>query len=257
MKPPSATRILVVSLVGADDRRRTFTQRAADAGLDWEFFDACQTLAPGLVYDEAEARLRKGRPLSAGELGCYSSHYALWQKLLDDTAEQYVVLEDDVIVDWSMLRSVAATNLIASGIEYLRLYYKMPCPYIQRKRRFLARSRTLIELTGHPYGTQGYVITRAAAEKFVRYCRHVTHPVDDQMDRFWDHGVPNLCLFPFPILEEAAASTIGEGRFVKKGRSIRRRLYLRWDELRQRRAIRRRQRIKGKWPEPVPYQGVG
>ena len=252
MNRPCPTRILVVSLKHAGDRRRTFADRARDAGLEWEYFDACETLAPELVYDEAEARLRKGRPLSAGELGCYSSHYTLWQKLLADTAEQYIVLEDDVIVDWSMLRAVARTDLIASGIEYLRLYYKLPCPYIQRKRRFLTRTRTLIELTGAAYGTQGYVITRAAAEKFVDYCRRATHPIDDQMDRFWDHGVPNLCLFPFPLIEEAGASTIGEDRFVPKEESWRRARYLKQDERKQRRAIRERMKIK-KWPAPAMY----
>lgn len=253
MTKPRATRIFVVSLKKADERRRIFAERARDAGVEWEFFDAWETLAPGLVYDEAAATLHKGRPLSAGELGCYSSHYMLWQQLMADDAEQYIVLEDDVIVDWSMLRAVAGTNLAASRIEYLRLYYKFPSTYIPRKYGFLIRTRTLIELTGIAYGTQGYVITRDGAAKFLEYCRRVTHPIDDQMDRFWDHGVPNMCMFPFPLMEEAGSSTIGDSRFVAKDRSWRRRLYLRLDRLKQRRAIRRRMKL-GKWPAPVMYE---
>jgi hypothetical protein len=33
------------------------------------------------------------------------------------------------------------------------------------------------------------------------------------MDRFWEHGVPNLSLFPFPVVEEFRDSTIGDDRF--------------------------------------------
>ena len=38
-------------------------------------------------------------------------------------------------------------------------------------------------------------------------------PVDDEMDRSWSHGVRNLAVFPFPIMERAQESGIGLKRF--------------------------------------------
>ena len=36
------------------------------------------------------------------------------------------------------------------------------------------------------------------------------------MDRSWAHGLPNLALYPAPILEAAIVSDIGNSRFVPK-----------------------------------------
>ena len=41
----------------------------------------------------------------------------------------------------------------------------------------------------------------------------VTRPIDDEMDRSWVHGQPNLAVFPFPIMEETSDSIIGNARF--------------------------------------------
>src|SRR5688500_9202293 len=102
MGDPSATgrstRILVLSLDLAVDRQAVFA-RSAPEGVDWSFFDAWRTLHPELDYDEQRAQINFGRVLTKGEIGCYSSHYAMWTALIEDgEADRYIILEDDVIV---------------------------------------------------------------------------------------------------------------------------------------------------------------
>ena len=248
----AATRILVVSLAGSADRRALFAERACHAGIEWEFFDACRGLASDLELDEQAVMLHVGRPLKPAELGCYASHYSIWQRLLADDAAQYIVLEDDVIADWSMLRVIAGVDFAASVIDYMRLYYKTAASFRVRQRHFLTRTSALIELTSVGYGTQGYVITRAGAARLVPRFRRVTRPVDDQLDRFWEHGVPNLALFPFPIIEEAQASTIGEERFSGRKRSVRRKLYNLQDRVRRQVGRARRALHRQDWtPRPM------
>lgn len=92
------------------------------------FFDACGGLVAGPRYDETEAVHRIGRRLTSGELGIYSSHYFLWTHLLGDSAEQYIILEDSAIVDWRSIQQLAHIDLHASGIDYLKLYFKEPVP---------------------------------------------------------------------------------------------------------------------------------
>ena len=173
------TKVIVVSVAGATERRERFADRARAAAVPWTFFDAHTTLNPALSYSETEAMLAHGRPLKPGELGCYSSHYAAWEQLLNDDVDQYVILEDDVIVDWEYLKKVIASDLAALNIDYLRLYYKSPVPQIVVMNDFIERSKALVELADFAYGTQGYLITKAAAAKLVKHCQIVRRPIDD------------------------------------------------------------------------------
>lgn len=221
----AATKILVVSMSTAAERRARFAARAAEAGLAWEFFDAWTSLHPDLRYDPNRLLNTHGRGLEPGEIGCYSSHFAIWQRLLEGDARQVIVLEDDVIVDWSLLSRLADVDLEADGIDYLRLYHKQPVPSLVRRHPFLMRDRRILELFGRAYGTQAYAITRAGAARMAEACRRVCRPIDDEMDRSWSHGIPNLALFPSAVLEEALGSHIGEKRFgtPRTGEAARRR----------------------------------
>lgn len=208
------TKTFVISMANAAVRRADFAASAVDTILPWQFFDARTELEPGLSYAEDDAVIAKGRPLRAGELGCYSSHYALWRQLqADDAADQYIILEDDVIADWSFLEPMAATNHAADGHDYIRLYYKKPAPSRILKRDFVCRASWLIEVTGYCFGTQGYLITRRGAQRFADALQQVKRPIDDAMDRSWIHGIPNLAVFPFPLMERRIESGIGLDRF--------------------------------------------
>jgi glycosyl transferase family 25 len=210
---PVRTRILVISMADAAERRSRFAARADRAPVAWSFYPARTSLHPALRYDEDGAIVASGRPLRAGEIGCYSSHYAAWEDLQGADADQYVVLEDDVIVDWTFIGKLAQVDLAGMGIHYLRLYCKFPARAAVLKENFIDRARSIVELAGNAYGTQGYAITKVGARLFLDHCRMVCRPIDDEMDRTWVHGQRNLAVFPFPILEESAGSTIGSNRF--------------------------------------------
>lgn len=206
------TQTLVISLDDAHDRRARFADRAraVEAKVDWTFFDAHRGLDPRLAYEDEWAQAAYGRPLRRGELGCYSSHVGTWRALLESDADQCIVLEDDVIVDWRTLELIARNDFSGRGHHYVRLYCRRPSEFVVLDPRYLNNSTSLLRLLGKPYGTQGYVMTRAGAERMLKACSTVVRPIDDQMDRFWEHGVPNLAIFPFPIIEEAVPSMIGE-----------------------------------------------
>ena len=206
------TRILVISLKAAEARRRAFAAAAA-TDLEWEFLDAHESLQSDLSYNEEDAVVAKGRPLTRGEIGCYSSHFEAWRQLVESDHDQYVVLEDDVIVDWDYLSAFVRMDHSAEGHDYVRLYYKKPAPARVLERDFGSRARWLTQVMGYCFGTQGYLITRRAAQVFTDRFRQVRRPVDDEMDRFWVHRVPNLAVFPFPIIERAQESGIGLTRF--------------------------------------------
>lgn len=205
---------MVISLADAAERRAAFAERARSTRLPWNFFDAHRELGAGLAYRSDDAVVVKGRPLTPGELGCYSSHYHAWLVLLDSRAAQMIVLEDDTIVDWTFLEKLATLDFSALGVSYLRLFGKRPCAF-RLHGEVIEPRRYLVEYAAYVHGTQGYVITRAGAARFVRHCRRVRRPVDVELDRAWDHGVPCLAVFPFPVMEISTASTIGSARWAR------------------------------------------
>ena len=208
------TKIIVINMVNAVERRGRFEKRARHAPLPWSFYPAHTSLHAALTYDEQEAIIAKGRPLRPGELGVYSSHYAAWQDLQSDDADQYVVLEDDVIVDWNFLGKLAQVNLAKMGINYLRLYYTYPTgPPALVKENFIDGKHSIVELHGTVFGAMAYAITKAGARIFLDHCRIVRRPIDDEMDRTWAHGQRNLSVFPFPVVGESGESIIGVTRF--------------------------------------------
>jgi glycosyl transferase family 25 len=205
--------IVVISLPDATERGAACAARAGGVGLDWSFLDAGRGLSPNLTYDPDEAIVSKGRPLSPGELGCYASHYAAWTTFLETTASQLVVLEDDTIVDWTFLDKVARVDLQASGIPFLRLFAMDPGPCRRVQANAFEFQRHLIEYADRVFGAQAYVLTRGGAERLIRHCQAVCRPIDDELDRSWIHGLANLCIFPFPVIAQSGASTIGVDRY--------------------------------------------
>lgn len=246
------TLVLVISLADARERRAGFSARAGETALPWRFFDAHRELGGDLAYRPEDAIVAKGRPLMPGELGCYSSHYHAWLALLESGAPQMIVLEDDTIVDWSFLEKLARLDFTGRGVSYLRLFAKRPCAF-RLHGEAIEPQRYLVEYAAYAHGTQGYVLTRHGAERFVRHCRTVRRPVDIELDRAWDHGVACLAVFPFPLTEISTASTIGSARWARPEIPPR----LRAARLRMRLAERARRmahwvRVMGRLRSPAP-----
>src|SRR3546814_15541642 len=88
---------------------------------------------------------------------------------------QCIVLEDDTIVDWAFMAQLAATDLAARDIPYLRLYSKFPTFSRIVERDFLQHSRSVVELVGYPFGTQRSEERRVGKE-CVSTCRYRWQP---------------------------------------------------------------------------------
>ena len=100
MIPP----IFCISLARAADRRRRMAGHMSDLGLRCEMIDAVDgkavSAADHRIFVEDEFwRVHRGRRLSPGEVGCFLSHYRLWQKIFVQKIPCALVLEDDAVLD--------------------------------------------------------------------------------------------------------------------------------------------------------------
>lgn len=217
-----AARVFVISLKSAEKRREKFARHAEgskEANVAWTFFDACEALAPSLVYREQDALIQHGRRLHARELACYASHYSVWEIVAGMDVPHVLILEDDAIIDWNFVRALLDTDLSGQDIHYLKLYNTRPVRFRILEENFLL-GRALIRFTGFAYGAVAYVLTPQGARRFVEMFREVKMPLDDLMDRDWYHGLSNLALFPSPVFEAVGPSTIGEARFKDENNSM-------------------------------------
>ena len=213
------TAIRVINLDSAIDRRESFTKQAKDAPVAWEFFPACKNAIAPLHYKDRLATRRFGRPLSAGEIGCYASHYKIWEWFLGSDCDQLIVLEDDVLVEWNIIGKLADYDFSGIGVDKLHLFTLYPFKSKTIIHSFLSKHNHLLRAPGVLIGSTGYLLTRRGAKLLLEDGKILTAPIDEFLARYWDHGVLSHICFPAPILEKFMPSTIGGARDVMPDQS--------------------------------------
>ncbi|MDR9424093.1 MAG: glycosyltransferase family 25 protein [Marinobacter sp.] len=210
-------KIFVVSLKSALERRNHIQQQFDTIGVPFRFFDAVD----GRVdqhpvfeqYDEKKGLRRKGYSLTAGELGCFTSHYSLWQKCVE-LNEPIVVIEDDAELEPGFKEAVKEIEAL-SPFGYVRLFVNgryRPYKIIDRFGKY-----DIVQYLRGPSAARAYFLTPGSAKKFLHSAREFCLPVDDHMDQFWVHDVPCRGLMPGIVKNETGFdSSIGEVNKKKK-----------------------------------------
>ncbi|HCH70568.1 MAG TPA: hypothetical protein DE042_08885 [Colwellia sp.] len=191
----------VINLTGSDERWTVTSSRLKELGVPFERFAAIDgRLSPHPLFKRYDDNLRqkyRGRELSAGELGCFSSHFLLWQRCVE-LNEQIVIMEDDIIINNSFPAAIKIAEENIERLPYLR-FSGMALKNRPYKKIDHLGDFDLIDHIKGPIGTQCYVLSPKAAEKFIRYADVWFLAVDDYMDRYWSHHVDCFSLKPFPI----------------------------------------------------------
>ncbi|HWL28621.1 MAG TPA: glycosyltransferase family 25 protein [Burkholderiaceae bacterium] len=203
-KPP----IYIISLAGAEDRRSFMREQLAKLDVRHEFFDAVhgarQPDHPLFSrYNDIKRAERRGAnaSLRPAQLGCFASHYLLWEKCVA-LKHAIIVLEDDAI----LLPSFAAFH--AKAHEFAQRYGLV---WLQPSRKVLNQAGHHLEQIGHFTvkkfakgfsGTTGYLITPTTAQALLTYSSEWLYPVDNTMDRFYDHKVEAIGIDPFCVTQD-------------------------------------------------------
>lgn len=105
------------------------------------------------------------RPMTMGEIGCFLSHYAIWQKMVELNQKEVLVLEDDIRFEpffneraqrlMEEAREIGGWDLIYFGRKRL-----------QENEAFLKESESFVKVS-YTYWTLGYVISLEGAKKLL------------------------------------------------------------------------------------------
>nr|CAB3232784.1 procollagen galactosyltransferase 1 [Phallusia mammillata] len=108
------------------------------------------------------------RTLTRGEIGCFLSHYFIWQEVVKKDMKQILILEDDIRFENAFVRRM---KHVMDEIEFIKLDWDLV--YIGRKRMQLKvpenpvpGTKVLVE-ADYSYWTLGYMLSQSGAKKLL------------------------------------------------------------------------------------------
>lgn len=209
------------------DRKERMDKLLAGKGLEFRYFEAIDGKAGDhplfAKHDRRLAEIRYGFQLAPGELGCFASHYLLWETCVREQ-RPLLIMEDDIELadDFDESFRIAGEKIEDYGLLRLSSH---------KRRDFFIREdvgsrHKIIQFVQNPSGTSCYAIAPWAAARFLEHANVWFEPVDCLLDRYWDHGVGCCAIYPFAVTHIAQTNEQSEiwdgvGRGPRSSRSRR------------------------------------
>lgn len=141
-----------------------------------------------ITYPSVQYTMKRGRSVdsdisSKGAIGCYISHIKLWQKLVKEKDDMYLIVEDDVTVDITSEK----INLFIEEVcqkhtdwDVILLGWMKPLPDTMGKDGDIRLSSNVYKCNDITFGTHAYLIKRKGAERLLKNA----FPIVDQVDSY-------------------------------------------------------------------------
>ncbi len=235
----------VIHLARAVQRRAQVDKLLEEAPCLSEIFDAVD----GARLTDADLRADlAAEPLffphypfeiGRGEIACFLSHRALWQRMVDDGLDQALILEDDVALEPSFDAAFALASRHA-GLEGFVQFQTRP---VRAVAEVVAEQDgvRIVRPQVVPRRTSAQLIGRHAAERLLKASAQIDRPVDGFLQLIWETGQPIHCVLPAGVsdlTEEVGGTTVQK----KGGTDLLRRLRRAYHRAVYRRAVDRKSR---------------
>ncbi|MCO5731017.1 glycosyltransferase family 25 protein [Rhizobium sp. SSA_523] len=187
--------VLLINIERAAARRALIEGQAAELGIRLERVAGVDgSLVPREDWQDVDLdlfRRRNGRPMMAGEYGCYRSHINAFRQLIDSGRKAALVIEDDVALTRDLMERAAAIAAMAPDDCVVKLVNHRTVAF---QHRFTSARGDRIGVSR--FGPQGssacYLLTEKAARRLIEAMLPQSLPLDSALERSWQHGVPVL-----------------------------------------------------------------
>lgn len=198
------TPIFVINLEKSHERRAFVTEQFhVFPEIEYQFFKAVNGKEnPDYPlfkrYNEQERFKRKGNKMNLSQLGCWASHYHLWEKCVE-LNQPIIILEDDAIIHSHFPNAYQFINSEENQFEFFWL--SPPAPRVRGQKGktifTIPNSHCKIERFYKGWGNAtGYFITPQAAKKLLNFTKEWIYDVDITMDRYWENKLDYLAFTP-------------------------------------------------------------
>jgi glycosyl transferase family 25 len=187
------TKIFVINLESSTDRKKNISRQLDELSLPFELFSAVdgRTSPPHPLlkrYNDELSQTYRAKTLNAGQLGCYASHFLLWEKCIE-LNQPIIIIEDDALLfKKTFLNFLKDIPELPESIECIRLFNN-------KRREFSSysilkcSSTNIHKFTKGHMSTTAYYLTPQGANKLLLHSKEWYMAVDIYMDRFWANEV--------------------------------------------------------------------
>ena len=154
--------------------------------------------------------------LSPGEIGCFESHKAAWQQMVEDDVPSALIVEDDVHIDAAAFDAALTLAKQHSDdwgyIQFQVRDIKGPCEELARDGNVALVRPEII-----PLRTSAQLVSLAAAKALLAVSGQIDRPVDAFLQMRWHTGVDVACMVPSGVSDrtaETGGSTLSQKRGI-------------------------------------------
>lgn len=172
--------------------------------------------------------------LSDGEVGCFLSHRAAWQAIVDGGLDAGLILEDDLALVTGFDVAVACAAQNVDDLGYVQFQVReIPVDKVVVQ----GDNVRIIQPTVTPLRTSAQMVSRAAAQKLLELTAQIDRPVDTFLQSHWHTGLHLCCVVPSGV-EDRTAQT--GGSTISTGKPFGEKITREWKRAWYRRAVKKR-----------------
>ncbi|GHB73468.1 hypothetical protein GCM10008107_23670 [Psychrosphaera saromensis] len=202
-------KVFLINLDKSTDRLELCKKELEKFGVEFERVaavygkDLSQQQVDDVYNADNNYKLYK-KSLSLGEIGCYLSHITCWQKIIDESLDYAVILEDDFILSDSFKDFESLLTQLKNW-DYIRLAFSSrEVPALQRTE--ISDSYDLVKYEKTPINTLAQVVSNQGAIKLVANSQQIFRPVDVDFKHYWEKNINVLGIDP-PLIKQQNSET--------------------------------------------------
>jgi glycosyl transferase family 25 len=198
----------VINIPSAPERWRSVCRHLKNAKIDFqriEGIDGQKIEFPISEFSGTSYRLLHGRSKIPAEIGCYLSHIAAMKAFLNSGDDFGIIMEDDATFGRNLPDVIERATIYSKYWDILRLSSVNPGKIF--KVIPLDDFSLGVSFTRQK-GACAYVITKHAAEVYVKRLIPMRLPYDYAFDIEWFFGLKALFVTPLPVKENGAKTQI-------------------------------------------------
>ncbi|MFL9776173.1 glycosyltransferase family 25 protein [Vibrio cyclitrophicus] len=187
------TKIFVINLESSIERRKNISCQLNELDFSFDIFNAVDgrdTPTHPLFerYNDKLSQAFRAKTLSAGQLGCYASHYLLWEKCVEINQPIIVIEDDALIFKDEFLNFIQDISDVPEAVECVRLFKNKRRKY-DSYEVYKSNSTNIHKFTKGHMSATAYFLRPSGAKKFLQHSHEWYMAVDIYMDRFWQNEV--------------------------------------------------------------------
>jgi glycosyl transferase family 25 len=199
--------LLVISLVGSDERQKKVKSELDKTNLSWRFLDAIRGSAltsPPIEYSAEKVKRLLGFELTSNELGCFLSHKKAWQECVDKNMIT-IIFEDDfyLLPHFKGVVQFLSNNLAIWDAVRLQGLNNVRQELIQDVGEF-----SLVRNLGDAVGATAYIVKPHVAKKLIAAANDIYEPLDHFLEHHQKHQLTILAINPYPVDITGVETTI-------------------------------------------------